>query len=854
MEAKVLYNGREGVQSEREGRANMIARLLSYLARITRDHALAVLVVCLALTVPVVVGVSFLEVKAGQKDLIPSKYETSRTIAEVDHLFGGINNEIPMVESDALLTYPMIKKFMLLEKEMEKAGIKQGKDYVYLENYANGYARFILEQAKSQYGIELTMDDIGLILMQEGTLQESPLNPGQKVPFEQVIEEGLQLYLADPVAHKWTVEKEGSALLSEDGRYAMVWMKVNPAYDSSQRKELATRVEDFFHSYFEEGEVPARVYVSGDPSIDKDLEDYVMSSTWLLALVAAIVLIALLFLTFQRPTDVLLPMLVIALTTIWIYGLMGWFHVPFTMLSAIIGPLVLGISMGNLVYMMGRFYEEFGINGNPRQSAHKSVITVGVAIFLACITTVFAFASFGFSDFDAVREFGYLTAAGIALCFVFSVTVLPALMILREERRLKRGEKAKPPRGVAIFSSSSDSPIDRALGRVAGISQSRPGAVVTIYCLIVIICLMGSFRLTTTPDLRALAPQDIPSLKAQYLQESIFGGQQEDVILLTGDVLEPEALAAMLGFQKEISGTPYFKENGSSSIAELIVDYRTSMGKAGPDGSAALPATRQEAEENLAEIGALFGAQEGKLIAGDPYYHQAALISVFSEGAQSNQEMLEKDRILREAAAKNFTPAGIAHKVGGITPLTVDMLGNLVPTQIETSILALVLSGLVLVLVFRSLTYGLSTLSVLLAGISVELGFLGLMGWKLDMMTVLVVSMIIGMGIDYGIHVTNRFLEEYRTGEESVAEALRVCVMRVGKPMLASAVCTAGAFLVIALSKMQPIRRFGLITALSLAVSMLTSVLVLPSIITLIARRRQRAEEGAEEEPALKPA
>ena len=180
--------------------------------------------------------------------------------------------------------------------------------------------------------------------------------------------------------------------------------------------------------------------------------------------------------------------------------------------------------------------------------------------------------------------------------------------------------------------------------------------------------------------------------------------------------------------------------------------------------------------------------------------------------------------------------------MGGITPLTSELLGNLVPTQIETSVLALILSGLVLIIIFRSFKYGLATLSVLIAGISVELGFLSLMNWALDMMTVLIVSMIIGMGIDYGIHVTHRFMEEHRGGEVSVAEALTITVTRMGKTLLASTVCTAGAFLVISFSKMQPIRRFGLITALSLSVCLLASLLVLPSIITLIARHDARKE------------
>ncbi|MHB8781034.1 MAG: efflux RND transporter permease subunit [Candidatus Geothermincolia bacterium] len=820
--------------SEREGE-----QAIGFFARLCRDHGRAVVVVCLLLTLPVAAGMFFIEIKAGQKDLIPSRLETARTLAEVNELFGGTTNEYPMVESDALLAYPMIKKFLLFEDALADA-VGEG-DYVYVEHYLAAYGLNVLDQARQRaIAAGLPEGAVGFVLPNvatvlgfgEGTMQADPNNPEALLPFERIIEDGVRLYLANPVAHKWTVEKEGSALLSRDSRYAKILIKVNPDFDSAQSKDFAARFEDFFHSYFEQGEEPANVYIAGDPSIDKDLEDYVVSSTWLMAVIALAMLMALLYLTFQRITDIFLPLAVIVITAAWIYGFMGWFGLPFTVVSALIGPLVLGISLGNMVHMMGRFYEESSLGKKPHDAAYTGVLTVGVAIFLACITTIFGFASFGFSDLDILREFGYMAAVGIGLCFVFSVSFLPALMSLRERRRSLKGA-GRPPRGAAIFAADANTFIDRFLRRVSSISQKRPRLVLAIYLLVVVLSALGTYRLTTTPDLRALAPQDIPSLQAQYLQESIFGGQQQDVLLLTGVVLQPEAQAAMLAFQDRLAETPYFNREGTSSVVELIGDFRTQMGN-----PVALPASKAEAEDDLRAIGALFGEQEGKLISED---HQAALISIFSQAAASNPDMVNKNRALFDAAQAAFGDLeGIEFKLGGITPLTAEMLGNLVPTQIETSLLALILSGLVLILIFRSFTYGLATLSVLIAGISVELGFLSLMGWKLDMMTVLIVSMIIGMGIDYGIHVTHRFLEEYEPDGVSVADALGITVTRMGKTLVASTISMAGAFLVIAYSKMQPIRRFGFITALSLAVSLLASLLVLPSIITLMARRRER--------------
>lgn len=817
---------------------------MKFFARLCRDHAGWVILVCIALTVPVAAGMGSIQVKAGQKDLVPTKYEASRTIREVDELFGGINNEVPIVESDYLLSYPMIKKFLLLEEAMAEEVSEEY--YVSVEHFLAGFARNMINEARKRYGPAIK-DISTIIRFGEGTLVPNPSNPQETVPFERAIEEGVAQYLANPVAHKWIVEKEGSALLSRDGRYAAIWIKVSPDLDTKGMREAARRFEDFFHAYFEDGEVPATVSISGDPSIDRDLENYVFQSTWLLALIAVFVLMALLYLTFQRFTDIFLPLLVIIISAVWIYGLMGWLNIPYTMVSAILGPLVLGISLGNLVYMMSRFYEEFGIRRDQRDAAYRAVITVGVAIFLACITTFFGFTSFGFSDFDVLQQFGFMGAVGIGICFLLSVTLLPALMILREDRR-KRRAGSRVPRGVAIFSAGGNTRFDRLMAKIAGISQDRPRAVVAIYALAVLACVMGTFRLTTTPDLRVLAPQDIPSLQAQYRQERIFGGVQQDVLLITGDVLDPEVLAAMRRFQEEIASTPYFTSNGSSSLAELIQDFRAETGKTQPgDGLAvSMPSSAKEAEEDLKTIGELFGPQEGKLISSD---HRAALISIFSEGARNNQEMLDKERVLREAAEACFGSLDVGYRLGGITPMTVAMLGNLVPTQFRTALLALVLSGLILIIIFRSFTYGLATLSVLVAGVAAEMGFLALMGWTLDMMTVLIASMIIGVGIDYGIHVTHRFLEEYAPRGVEVAQALDVSITRVGKPLLASVVSTAGAFLIISLSEMAPIRRFGLITAVSLVVSLAASLLVLPSIITLIARGRPhpREEWGVDE-------
>jgi len=818
-----------------------VKRFMSFFARLCRDHARLIVLMCILLTIPVAVGISRIKVEPGRDALIPTKYESYQTFQHIDDEFGGVTFANVTVESDYLLSYPMIKKFMLLEEEMKEAIGEE--NYVWMEHYLTAYVVNVKREAGKAFGVEL--DDLSMVFFQEGSQVPNPQNPDETIPFEEAIEYGAMTLLEEPVAHKWIVEKEGASLLSPDGKHAMVRIKINPDLSPEEGDELAANIEEFFRSYFEEGQNPARVAVAGEIAVDKDLDAYLYSSTWLLAILAFILLVGVLYLTFRRLSDIVLPLLVIVISVLWIYGLMGWLGYPYTIISVTIGPLVLGINLGNLLYMMSRFYEELGIRKEQRKAAHRAIITVGVAIFLATITTAVAFISFRLSDFDVLQQFGLMASVGVGVCFVFSVTLLPSLMILREDRRVRKGRESLPE-AVAIYSLSGESRIDRMLRRTSAISQSNPWAVVTIYAAVVFICLLGTFRLSTASDLRALAPQDLPSIQAEYEQEELFGGQQIDFVLLKGDILTPEALIAMREFQEELDRSPYFDAAGVGSIAELIHDYLlATRGDVEGDYAAVNPGTREEVEEAVEEVGANFSPQEGKLISED---HKATLVSIYSRVPDTTEEVLDKNEFLKQAAAEHLNLPGVEYEVGGYTSLTSDLLGNLVPTQVWTALLALGFAAVVLMLIFWSISYGLATLTVLVAGVAVEIGFLVLRGWELDMMTVLIASMVIGMGIDYGIHVTHRFREEYRPGAVEVGEAMGTTIMGVGKPLVASALATAGAFLVISFSKMAPIRRFGALTAISLISSLVASLLVLPSVITLIARSRQLPEEVAAEE------
>ena len=169
--------------------------------------------------------------------------------------------------------------------------------------------------------------------------------------------------------------------------------------------------------------------------------------------------------------------------------------------------------------------------------------------------------------------------------------------------------------------------------------------------------------------------------------------------------------------------------------------------------------------------------------------------------------------------------------------LIADLMGNIVPTQLETSALALLLCLIILIIVFKSFKYGLVTLIVVICGMSAEMIFLYVMRWPLDIMTVTVASLVIGAGIDFGIHVTHRFREQRHERGLPLDESVKTTILHVGRALVAGGLTTAGVFGILGISSMVPLRHFGWTTAVGLLAALLGALFVLPSLLVILSKR-----------------
>jgi predicted RND superfamily exporter protein len=806
----------------------VVEKIFGWLGSHSEKRPWWVILVILLVTALAVVGIGRIKSEFGYNVMLPKKSESVRAMNEADRIFGGTLEEQVLITSDDVLAGKILRKV---------AGypgfLKSSKDI--WGSFATEVSTPLDDMVYFPGGV-LSPVTSGQPSAGTGQPQEPlPAKIGSLNDEELARQVGLNLQMSEMRA-KMTGITAGQQNISGDKKALLIGVKLNPEQKSSAQTKAVTDFENVTNDYFKSLE-GTKAYISGSASLNKDSNQRTMRESSVLFLIAFIFIIIVLFLTFRRLSDVLATLAVILVTVIWVIGLGGWLGFPFTYTSTAIFPLMLGIDIAYAIHVLSRYYEERRKGNDPFQSVLTSVITVGVAVFLTAATTAFGFASFGISNMPPIQQFGALCVAGVMFSFVLAITLLPAILVLRDrgDKAQARWEKRRNGRG----NDKKSSVLDQFLAKIAVISEHHRLFVGVVTLLVLGGCLFLGTQLKTEADLEKMMPKDIPSIVAMNEINKNFGGQDIAYTLVRGDVLEPANLKVMLQYEDDLASTNYRNENGNPlfergktfSIADLVKKVNGSI-----------PVTKGGVISSLMKLQTgSNGESSNRLVNKDA---TVAMVTIRLE--RGSQQDMKKAAVTMRSISGEITDTGEGLTVmnGGMPALMSDILGSIVPTQLKTSGLALILCALIVILVFGSLFFGLAATSVVFIGIALEIGALALLGWPLDFMTVMVSSLVIGAGIDFGIHVSHRFREEWHYGGVEIDEAMRRTIGNVGKALVAAAVTTAGAFAIIAMSRMSYLRRFGGITALSLTFALLAALLVLPSILAwraqMIEKKRAR--------------
>ncbi len=821
----------------------MVEKIFKWLGSLSEKRPWWVLAAIVLVTAVAVLGMTKIKQEFGYKSMLPQKAESVKTLTEADKIFGGTIEEQVLVEAPDVLSPANLRKVAGYTEALKASKdlwpvfandvTTPLDDMVYFPDGAQASGTVASAGPVTAAARTASLSAQGVPLMTKvDSLTDAQLVEQVKVNVDAANAQAKKLGLSGLQTIAADQQKPGTSPAM------LISVKLNPAAPSNRQIKDVEAFEKFSKSYFG-GVAGTTAFVSGQASMNKDSSQRTMADMKILFLFAFVFIVIVLFITFRRISDVLATLLVIMITVVWVEGMGGWLKFPFNYTSAAIVPLLLGIDIAYAIHVLSRYYEERRKGLDPWKSSVNSVVTVGVAVFLTAATTAFGFASFGISNMPPIQQFGALCVAGVMFSFVLAVTLLPAVLILRDRR----------PKAQAKWDSKKEQReeqkegwLDRFLVRIAIISEHHRTVVLVATLVVLAACVVLGMRTTTEADMQKMMPKDMPFAVAQAHIDKYFGGQDVAFTLVKGNVLTPAGLNAMLAYEDALGANKDVNENGSPLFER---DKIFSLADVVKKVNGSIPATQADVMKVL--MGMSTGKKsESQNTLINPRYPDATMISI-RVGRGSQSDMKNIAGLMRTESARIVSGnEGLSMSSSGMPVLMNDVMGSIVPTQLKTSAVALVLCALIVILVFGSIFFGLAATSVVFIGIALEIGGLALLNWPLDFMTVMVSSLVIGAGIDFGIHVTHRFREEWHHGGVEIDEAMRRTIGNVGKALVAAAVTTAGAFAIIAISQISYLRRFGGITALSLTFALLAALLVLPSILAWRASRVEKSRARKE--------
>ena len=638
-------------------------------------------------------------------------------------------------------------------------------------------------------------------------------------------------------------------VISEDGKTSgiIVYIKKNEQLKDVQKKtkeeiekykdqlkkqnhKNILEIRDVIKSYEDIG----KIHLGGIPMIADDMMSFIKSDIIVFGLGVLIFIIATLWFVFKRIIWIIVPISSCFFSVIIMMGILGLLGWKVTVISSNFIALMLILTMAMNIHMSTRFLQ---IRENYPQMSILELITLTTEkmfwpILYTVLTTIIAFLSLVFSEIKPIIDFGWMMTLGLITSFIITFTLLPSLI------------NFVPTENISI-KENKDSIITSFFSKV---SQNNHKIIFMITGILIILSLIGISRLEVENSFINYFNKKTEIYKGMKLIDEKLGGTTPLEVILKFPKKEKAKTEEDdefedWGDENENDIEKYwFTKDKIDKISSVhnYLDSLPQVGKVLSFSSIIDVATLLNNNKPLGtlEMGVLYTKipETIKTEIIDPY------ISIKNNEARINlriidsQENLRRNDLIKKINYDLKNQLGLKKdefKLAGVLILFNNLLQSLFKSQILT--LGLVMIGIFLMFVILFKNIKLSLIGVIPNFIAAFfiLGIIGLLGIPLDMMTITIAAITIGIAVDNSIHYIYRFKEEF-TISKDYNKTINLCHSTVGKAILNTSITIVFGFSILVLSKFIPTIYFGIFTGIAMLLAMVSVLTLLPSLILLL--------------------
>lgn len=591
-----------------------------------------------------------------------------------------------------------------------------------------------------------------------------------------------------------TINSMKGILFTDDYKYAVIIIQLD---DNADYESILLKTKEAIEN---RGTTYANMVITGTIAMQKANQIQSMKNLLIIFPVAILFTAIVLFYFHRTPKGILIAFLPVAFTLILTFGTLGLMFPQLSILSVAIVALLLGLGVDYSIYLMNRLSEEKNIEDKITR-IEKTLKSTGKAVLLSSITTIIGFSSLTISSMSPMVSFGFGCAIGILYSFISAILLVPCLVIL-----LRFEKKTKIPRWT----------------KFANIVLNNRKRIIFIACFFAILSVTVLPQIKTDVNYYNMVPKGIPETEAMLEYADKFGnGGNFNAFLVETDpygLEDPEVINAIYNMEEVMRLYGATVSSIADSLKKVydILDRNTII----------------EKFSNITDADKIIFdkiAKEG-IVNKD---HSKTLILVTLPVGTSIQKIEKIVNQLNLIAANTVLPRnGKVSILTGQDAIYVAVNNKLKDEQTRSMFLAIILVLTALIIIFNSTAYGFLTMIPVFFVLMWEPGFLVATNIPLSPITITIASIMIGVGIDYGIHITHRYREELANGQTNI-DAIKTSIEKTGFSLIEAAFTTSAGIAAILVVNISALNEFVYVIIFMVAVSVIGAAMLLPAIYRL---------------------
>jgi len=550
-------------------------------------------------------------------------------------------------------------------------------------------------------------------------------------------------------------------------------------------------------------------------------------TVFLVLSVAVTGLILLLF--FRSWNAVVFPMIIIAIVVLWVMGSLVLLDYKITILTGLIPPIIVVISIPNSVYLLNKYHQEFEIHGNKMKAISRVTRKIGLVTLITNFTTAIGFLVLTTTDIVILKEFGYIAGINILATFVVSIILLPAVF------------SWLPAPTQYQLKHLKFRPLEKVIDGMDLLVHRHNHKVFAFTGMIVIISIAGIYQLNTVAYMVDDIPEDDQIKKDLSFFETHFSGIMPlEVIVDTGKrrgVIDLKNLKRVEEFEK------FLASHRDISIPVSIVSFVKAAKQAfynnNPDRYE-IPNKRDKnyilrylknQEDNSGLMNSFVDTTFSKM---------RISMKVADIGSQKMDSLV--NTVIQPKIDALFADTNAVVTVTGSTPIFIQGNKFLVDNLKISLLLAFILIAIIMAILFANLRMIIISLIPNIIPLVITAGIMGYFAIPLKPSTVLIFSIAFGISVDDSIHFLAKYRQELFANNFFVPVAISKSLRETGASMIYTSIILFAGFIIFAWSEFGGTIALGVLTSITLLIAMCTNLILLPGLLLAFDDGKRRKE------------